>query len=222
MEGQAPVPPNGAGEGGAAPMNASSGAAAAEPGAGGGGAPQKLPPQLAVHLERPTMAGDYEYENCDIVPIADPSQVTDMQKMAKAQIIEANMEHPNMNKEQGLRRILTAASIEDIDQLIVPTPEGPDPLMQANAEAEIMKKKAGAMKDVSLAEKASVETHAIMQGTAIEHAQVSSGALDQDRALEAETHRLEVNKTNRELALKERQQEIDKKAAEKAEKGEAS
>lgn len=221
MEGQAPATPGGDGMGGGAPESASSGAAAAQPGEGGG-APQELPPQLAVHLERPTMAGDYEYENCDIVPVADPSQVTDMQKMAKAQIIESNMGHPNLNKEQGLRRIFSAANIEDIDQLIVPTPEGPDPLMQANAEAEVMKKKAGAMKDIALGEKASVETQAIHQASAAAHAEVMSGALDDDRALAAETLRLQKLKDDREHALKVRQQEIDRKQVEAKNKGEAA
>jgi chaperonin GroES len=232
LDGQAPASPGGEGMSGGAPDLASSGAAAAQlpgsggegadPGAGGGGVIEELPPQLAVHLERPTMAGDYEYENCDIVPVADPSQVTDMQKMAKAQIIEANMGHPNMNKEQGLRRILVAANIEEVDALVISTPEGPDPMQAANLEAEVMKKKAGAMKDIALGEKASVETHAIMQGTAIEHAQVSSGALDDDRALEAEIVRLQKLKDDREYALKVRQQEIDRKATEKTAKGEAA
>jgi chaperonin GroES len=220
---QAPAAPSGEGMGGGVGVVASSAGTAAQAPGNGGGAPQELPPQLAVHLERPTMAGDYEYENCDIIPVADPSQVTDMQKMAKAQIIEGQMGHPNQNKEQALRRIYQAANIEDIDQLIVPTPDGPDPLMQANMEAEVQKKRAGAVKDLSLAEKATVETQEIHQRSAAAHAEVMSGALDDDRALAVETHRLQVNKTERELALKERQQEIDKKAAEKAEKkGEAA
>lgn len=218
-----PLPPGGSEGNGGPPASSTAVAQAPMPGNGSGGAaPEELPPQLAVHLERPTMAGDYEYRNCDIVPVADPSQVTDMQKMAKAQIIEANMGHPNMNKEQGLRRIFTSANIEDIDQLVVPTPEGPDPLMQADAEAEVMKKKAGAMKDIALGEKASVETHAIMQGTAIEHAQVSSGALDEDRALEAEIVRLQRLKDDREFALKARQQKEAERQAKATERGEAA
>lgn len=217
MDDQAPAlaSPGGDGESGGAPQAASSGAAAAQ-------APQELPPQLAVHLERPTMAGDYEYENCDIVPVADPSQVTDMQKMAKAQIIEANMDHPNMNKEQALRRIFTAASIEDIDQLIVPTPQGPDPLMQANAEAEVMKKKAGAMKDIAISEKTTVETQAIHQAAAVEHAHIASGHLDQDQALANETQRLQNLKTAAEIRLAERQQAEAERQAKAAEKGEAA
>jgi len=226
---QAPGAMAGEAMGGGTATASSAGAAAQAPqaqqpggGAGGGGAPQELPPQLAVHLERPTMAGDYEYENCDIVPVADPSQVTDMQKMAKAQIIESNMGHPNMNTEQGLRRIFIAANIEDIDQLIKPTPEGPDPLMQANAEAEVQKKKASAMKDLSIAEKTSVETQSIHQQTAMDHAAVMSGHLDQDQALATETQRLQNAKTAHEAALAEREMALKEKQQEAAERGEAA
>ena len=223
MQDGAPVPPGGDAMSGGAP-GVTGGAAAAQPGAGsgGGGAPQELPPQLAVHLERPTMAGDYEYENCDIVPIADPSQVTDMQKMAKAQIIEANMGHPNMNKEKGLRRILTAASIEEVDELIVPTPEGPDPMQAAELESKVMKNKAGAMKDIAISEKTTVETQAIHQAAAVEHAHIASGHLDQDQALANETQRLQNLKTASEIRLAERQQVEAERQAKAAGKGEAA
>jgi hypothetical protein len=217
----APAPPGGAGEGGGAPVVASSSAAATQAPGSGGGAPE-LPAQLAVHLERPTMAGDYEYENCDIVPVADPSQVTDMQKMAKAQIIEANMGHPNMNKEQGLRRILTAAQIEEVDALIIPTPEGPDPMVKADAEAKIKRNLAAGMKDLAASDKITVETQAIHQTAAAAHAEVMSGALDDDRALQAEIVRLQKLKDDREFALKVRQQEIDKEQATAKNKGEAA
>lgn len=181
-----------------------------------------FPEPMLAHLEQPTMAGDYDYLGCDIVPVADPSAVTDMQKMAKAQIIEANMEHPNLNKETGLRRIFEAANIEGIDELIVPTPAGPDPLMQENVKAEIEKKRAGAAKDLALGEKATVETHGLMQEIAQGHAQFASGGADEDRALNAETTRLQNNKTEREMALKERQQDSAEKQAKAQAKGEAA
>jgi chaperonin GroES len=184
--------------------------------------PPPPPPSLLAHLEQPTMAGDYENLKSDIVPVADPSQVTDMQKMAKAQLIMETMEHPNVNKEQGIRRVYAAANIEDIDQLIVPTPAGPDPLIQANMEAEVQKKKASAVKDLSLAEKASVETHAIIQETAQADAAFQSGQMDTDAALDAETKRLQNNKTEREIALKERQQDSAEKQAQAQARGEAA
>jgi len=184
--------------------------------------PPPPPPSLMAHLQPPTMAGDYEAEKSDIVPVADPSRVTDMQKMAQAQLLMETVEHPNANKEQILRRVYTAANIEDIDQLIVPTPAGPDPLMMENAKAEIEKKRAGAMKDLALAEKATVETHGAAQSIAIEHAQIASGAMDADAALNAETARLQNNKTEREMALKERQQQSAERQAAAQARGEAA
>lgn len=184
--------------------------------------PPQLPPSLLKHLEQPTMAGDYDYLNCDIVPIADPSQVTDMQKMAKAQLIMETQEHPNANKEAGLRRVYQAANIEDVDQLIIPTPAGPDPLMAENAKAEIEKKRAGAMKDLALADKAAVETEGAKQQIAIEHAQIESGGMDEDAALTRETQRLGNNKTKLEMQLSQRQQDqAEKDSAAKA-RGEAA
>lgn len=184
--------------------------------------PPPPPPSLLQHLEPPTMAGDYEAEKADIIPVADPSQVTDMQKMAKAQLLMETVEHPNANKEKILRRVYTAANIEDVDELIIPTPEGPDPLMAENAKAEIEKKRAGAMKDLALAEKATVETHGAAQTIAIEHAQVASGQMDADAALSAETSRLANNKTEREMALKERQQMSAEEQARRMARGEAA
>lgn len=182
-----------------------------------------FPPQVAQHLQQPTMQGDYDYLNCDIVPVADPSQVTDMQKMAKAQLIrETAMESPEViDKAAAMRRVYQAAQIEDIDQLIKPQ-SGPDPLMMANAEAEVQKKKAGAMKDLALADKAAVETEEIAQRTAVSHAQIASGQMDSDAALNAESTRLNNNKTEREMALKERQQQAAEDQAKAQARGEAA
>jgi chaperonin GroES len=184
--------------------------------------PPDPPPSLLAQLEPPTMAGDYENLKSDIVPVADPSQVTDMQKMAKAQLIMETMEHPNVNKEQALRRVYDAANIEDIDQLIVPTPAGPDPLMIEDMKAGIEDKRAGAMQKMAQAEKITVETHGTMQTIAQEHAQFASGQMDDNAALETETARLQNNKTEREMALKERQQDSAEKQAQAQAKGEAA
>jgi chaperonin GroES len=184
--------------------------------------PPPPPPSLLAHLEPPTMAGDYEALKSDIVPVADPSQVTDMQKMAKAQLIMETMEHPNVNKEQALRRVYAAANIEDIDQLIVPTPAGPDPIIMEDAKAEIEKKRASAMKDLAIAEKTAVETEGAVQSIAVEHAQFESGQMDTDAALNTETQRLQNNKTEREMALKERQQDSAERQAQAQAKGEAA
>ena len=185
--------------------------------------PPEPPPSLMEQLQPPTMAGDYEEANCDIVPVADPSQVTDAQKMAKAQLIrEEAATNPVVNKEKATRRVFQAAGIEDIDELITPMPAGPDPLMAANAEAEVQKKKASAMKDLATAEKTSLETEEIAQRTAQADADYSSGRIDADAALTAETQRLQHNKMEREMALKERQQESAERQAAAQARGEVA
>jgi len=185
--------------------------------------PPPPPPSLMQHLNPPTMEGDYQSKGCDIVPVADPSQVTDMQRMAKAQLIrETAVESPVVNKEQAMRRVYQAANIEDIDQLIIPAPAGPDPLMVEDATAEIQKKRASAVKDLALADKAAVETEEVAQRTAVSHAQIAGGQMDADAALNTETQRLANNKTEREMALKERQQDSAEKQAAAQARGEAA
>jgi chaperonin GroES len=185
--------------------------------------PPPPPPSLLAQLKPPTMAGDFENANCDIVPVADPSQVTDMQKMARAQLIrETAMESPVVNKEQAMRRVYQAANIEDIDQLIIPAPAGPDPLMVEDATAEIQKKKASAIKDLAQADKTALETEEIAQRTAVQHAQIAGGQMDTDAALNTETQRLQNNKTEREMALKERQQQSAEEQAKAQARGEAA
>jgi chaperonin GroES len=192
------------------------------------GAPPPPEPQLPFpeamlrHLEQPTMAGDYDDLGCDIVPVADPSAVTDMQRMAKAQIIEANMGHPNLNREQALRRIFQAANVEDADQLVVATPAGPDPLLAENAKSQIARNYAGARRDEAQAAKTEMETQGVAQDIAADYAAMASGAADEDRALSAETRRLQENKTQREMALKERQQQTAERDMRARARGEAA
>lgn len=196
--------------------------AAAEAEAQGMPAPPPPPPQIMLHLQQPTVDGDYADEDCDVAPVADPSQVTDMQKMAKAQLLMETQGHPNVNKEAAIRRVYQAANIEDIDQLIVAAPAGPDPMMVENAMAEIQKKKASAMKDLALADKASVETEGQKQTIALEHAQMASGAMDEDAMLDREMKRQQGNKTDLEMRLSQRQQEMAERQAQSESRGEVA
>jgi hypothetical protein len=128
--------------------------------------------------------------------------------------------NPVVNREKATRRVFEAAGIEDVDELIMPTPAGPDPLMQANAEAEVQKKKASAMKDLATAEKTALETEALAQDTAQRDAAYASGQMDADAALNAETRRLQNNKMEREMALKERQADAAERRVAAQAKGE--
>lgn len=168
--------------------------------------PPFKPEQLAL-LEQPTMEADYDQAGCDILPVADPSQVTDMQKMAQSQLILETQKHPNANKEAGLRRVYSSANIPDSDQLVIATPAGPDSLVIEDAKATIEDKRAGAMKKLAETEKVEMETESHRQEIAIAHAQVASGAMDEDRDLTNETTRLEQNKSRLEMHNSQREQD---------------
>lgn len=102
---------------------------------------------------------DYDTASMDVAPVADPKMVTDMQRQARAQVLLQISEHPVLGPLQDgvevLKRVYDAMGIEEAAKLI--KPQQVDPLMQANAEAEVRKKNASAMKDEATAEKVAQE-----------------------------------------------------------------
>lgn len=103
---------------------------------------------------------DYDESGMDIVPVADPKMVTDMQKAARAQVLLQLMQSPVINPIEAMKRILDAVGIEEPEKLIVQPPQGPTPeqeLMIADAQAEIEKKQASATKDQASAAKTIME-----------------------------------------------------------------
>lgn len=91
---------------------------------------------------------DYALEDIDVLPVSDPTIVTDMQRMGRAQFLIATFRgDPNIDQRELDRRVLEAASIDDIETLM-PEPKGPPPpppeMIKAMAEIEINKSKAEA------------------------------------------------------------------------------
>jgi hypothetical protein len=66
---------------------------------------------------------DYAQGDVDVVPVSDPSMATDMQKMGRAQFLMQFL-GKGLNDAEIIRRVLEAASIQDIKQL---EPQGPPP-----------------------------------------------------------------------------------------------
>jgi chaperonin GroES len=70
---------------------------------------------------------DYDAKSFDVIPVADPRNVTDMQKSAKAQVLMQLSQDPilgpRQNPDEVLRRIYEAAGMDGIDQLILPPPQ---------------------------------------------------------------------------------------------------
>jgi chaperonin GroES len=82
----------------------------------------------------PDQVKDYSEDDMDILPISDPSMVSRMQQIAKAQLLQGwAKENPVANQIEVSRRILEAAQIEDIEELIQPPPP-------PNPEEEILKR----------------------------------------------------------------------------------
>lgn len=83
---------------------------------------------------------DFNERDQDIKPVADPTAVTSAQRIAKAQVL-AGMKGQGLNDMAINRRILEAANIDHIDELM-PSPDAPpDPMIVAklrltNAQAD--------------------------------------------------------------------------------------
>lgn len=78
---------------------------------------------------------DYDSKAMDILPVSDPNSVSKMQRLAKAQLVkELATENPSMDQMAATRRVLEAADVDEIDELMAPPP-------QPNPEEEILKRK---------------------------------------------------------------------------------
>lgn len=69
---------------------------------------------------------DYDGKDIDVIPVSDPTVVSDMQRLGRAQYLMQFASDPGINGEEIRRRVLEAASIPDIDKLINKNPP-PDP-----------------------------------------------------------------------------------------------
>jgi hypothetical protein len=110
---------------------------------------------------------DFDGRDMDICPVSDPSSVTKMQRMARAQFLLSTVEPLQAvggDVREVLRRVYEAADVEDIDKIMPPPPPpGPEQAMaMQDAEATIRGKVAKAVKDETdaAAKAASVELDA--------------------------------------------------------------
>jgi chaperonin GroES len=78
-------------------------------------------------------AADFNARDMDIRPVSDPTSVTKMQKMARAQFLMGFI-GMGLDDNEIRRRVLEAADIEDIDALFPKEPPQPDPKLMAEAE----------------------------------------------------------------------------------------
>src|SRR3990167_2828458 len=110
--------------------------------------------------EQAIAKSDYDMSGMDIMPVADPRMVTDMQKAGRAQVLMQLQEHPVygslQNPQETLKRIYDYVGMDDQETLIVE--QKPDPMQTAMAVAEIKDKEAGAAEKAAKADKTTAET----------------------------------------------------------------
>ncbi len=77
---------------------------------------------------------DYDYKSCDIVPVANPNEVSETQKLVKAQIL-FGMRGQGFNDAEINRRFLDAIGIDDVEKVLNnPEPPSPDPKILLEAD----------------------------------------------------------------------------------------
>lgn len=70
---------------------------------------------------------DYQEKDLDVIPVSDPTMVSDIQKMARAQYLMQFFGNPMLNQQVVLRRALEAGGIPDVGELLNVEPPPPDP-----------------------------------------------------------------------------------------------
>lgn len=170
---------------------------------------------------------DYDLKSMDIMPVADPKMVTDMQRTARANVLLQVAGSPLgtvQNPVEALKRFYDAVGMEETEKLLIQQ-QGPSPaeqLAMADAAAEIDKKRASAAKDVATAEKTKVETALAPQvaeheGHMAENkARTEAGRLALDMAVAEQQGDQNERKMADESARAERQFEADKAKAKNA------
>ena len=157
---------------------------------------------------------DYNQENLDFVPVADPAIISDMQKATRAGILMEFKDDPLMNGVEIRKRALRAVGITEVDDLVVePQPPQPNPLDELNAE--LIKSNIRVNDSIEAKNKASILTDA--EKVEIDRYQAASeGSKRGSEALknvaQAEAAEKGANLKEYETALKERQISLQESA----------
>jgi len=130
---------------------------------------------------------DYQGDDTDIQPISDPSVATTMQRMGKMQFLASV---PVPNEMAKLKRILDAAEIEGVDELMTAPPPQPDPKAQ-EIMAKIEKMAAETQKIAMDTQKSQAEIAEMFQRIDLDKFKAVADVLnkEQEHGLRAESER---------------------------------
>lgn len=164
-------------------------------------------------LDQPVDQRDFDPNTYDFYPVSDPTVVTDMQRLGKANFLMQFAADPMINPIEVRKRVLEAAQIEDIEKLLVPPPEQPPIELQIElakeerakfelmlkvreayradhkAEAEIGKLKSETMKNIA-------DTQATTVGAELDIIQQQAEALYDDNSQQGGIPGMEVAPSN--------------------------
>ena len=90
--------------------------------------------------------GDFSKKGYDIVPVADIDNITNMQRMAKANFLMTFLNDPFVDQMRLRKEIFESFGIEDREKLITPPPEGQPDAAQILAQSEVLKQQNEAQK----------------------------------------------------------------------------
>lgn len=209
LQGQGPPPqlPMGAPDAGQNPGNALVPAGAQ----GAPGLPQALAGAMPQQAAQYTPQQDFSSEDMDIRPVADPTAVTEMQRLAKANFLMQFMNDPACNGIEIRKRVFEAARLADIDKLVAE--QNPMLIQQAQtqaamAQAEILDKQMSArlmdaQSQLALAQAGAVNPEMGQLDLSLKQQQVAQGQaeieLKQRDAARADTelqHRMALDQHN--------------------------
>lgn len=190
-------------------------------------------PRYFALLDEPSQIAGADYAgDLDIMPVADPNTVTDMQRMVKAQFLMEQVEkqNPHVDIFAATKRAFEAARIEKPEEVLIPPPppDAPKPpspeeqMMQAKMAEQEMKIQAGQQAleqkaqdaQLSLQAKAAdlqMQFEAKQRDAAMRAAEAEAKHIEQMRALQLKSD--EMDQRWRELQLKEETIKLQHEAA---------
>lgn len=168
----------------------------------------------------------------DITPVADPNNITDMQRMAKAQmaleqVVNGN---PHVNAFEATKRAFEAARIEKVDELLVPPPppdQPPPPTPEERmAEAKIAQmEREGQLRQAEREAELAHKQQVAEIDAAVKQAEAEAKMAEIERKVVEASNKLEIQAQEmnlREQALRLQEQEMGLKATESALKHEVA